>query len=251
MSAFNAHDVRATNLNAPANTERVTMAFDAHGLDAVLSMAMHLIAAQPRARQDWLECVAAALDLLLLRINPPRSPRWLATTLVDRSTTPEPSLLATRHIADPHLAHALAHRLTLPAVPGITIGLSSTDDLILASGSDPRQAELLDHQLISIAPRVAPMIVSSFQRCIIAPIAQRAQLLAKLTQAQREVMPWLAAGLTEEQISEKVFRSRHTVHDHIKGIYANLGVSSKFELVRLWYELPAAVLGDASGKATA
>lgn len=64
--------------------------------------------------------------------------------------------------------------------------------------------------------------------------ASRPDLLAKVSDAQRLVLEWLLEGLTEPQIAERIGRSRHTVHDHTKAIYASLGVSSRVHLVLLF-----------------
>ena len=64
--------------------------------------------------------------------------------------------------------------------------------------------------------------------------ASRPDLLAKVSDAQRVVLEWLLEGLTEPQIAERIGRSRHTVHDHTKAIYASLGVSSRVHLVMLF-----------------
>lgn len=77
-------------------------------------------------------------------------------------------------------------------------------------------------------------------------IAQsRPDLLRVVSEAQRRVLELLLVGLTEPQIAEQIGRSRHTVHDHTKALYAILGVSSRVQLVLLFSrppgEKPAAV----------
>jgi DNA-binding CsgD family transcriptional regulator len=60
------------------------------------------------------------------------------------------------------------------------------------------------------------------------------QLLSRLSDAQRRVLFYLIAGLTEPQIATKIGRSRHTVHDHTKAIYAAMGVKRRVQLVHLF-----------------
>lgn len=62
----------------------------------------------------------------------------------------------------------------------------------------------------------------------------RPDLCARLSEAQRGVLHYLLEGMTEPQIAQKIGRSRHTIHDHTKAIYANLGVSSRVQLVLLF-----------------
>jgi DNA-binding NarL/FixJ family response regulator len=54
------------------------------------------------------------------------------------------------------------------------------------------------------------------------------------------VLELLLSGLTEPQIADKLSRSKHTVHDHVKAIYATLGVSGRVPLVLLFSSPPGA-----------
>jgi DNA-binding NarL/FixJ family response regulator len=62
----------------------------------------------------------------------------------------------------------------------------------------------------------------------------RPDLLAKISPAQLRVLELLLDGHTEPQIGDILSRSRHTVHDHTKAIYAALGVTSRVQLVLLF-----------------
>lgn len=57
--------------------------------------------------------------------------------------------------------------------------------------------------------------------------------LKSLSRRELEVMYYVAQGHDAPEIAEKLFRSTHTVRDHIKSIHEKLGVSSRGELVRL------------------
>ena len=78
-----------------------------------------------------------------------------------------------------------------------------------------------------------------FERSGAAIAVSRPDLLANVSQAQQRVLELLLAGLTEPQIAERIGRSRHTVHDHTKAIYASLKVSNRVQLVLL-FSSPAA-----------
>lgn len=54
-----------------------------------------------------------------------------------------------------------------------------------------------------------------------------------LTDAQRNLLPLLAAGHSEREIALRTFRSVHTVRSHVKAIYARLGVRSRLSLALL------------------
>jgi DNA-binding CsgD family transcriptional regulator len=66
--------------------------------------------------------------------------------------------------------------------------------------------------------------------------ADRAQLLPLLahvhglTARERDVVELLLAGLPTEDLAAKLRISRHTVRDHVKAIFAKVGVASRPEL---------------------
>lgn len=61
--------------------------------------------------------------------------------------------------------------------------------------------------------------------------AARPDLVSRLSDAQGKVLGHLLDGLTEPQIADRIGRSRHTVHDHTKAIYATLNVRNRVQLV--------------------
>ncbi|MFA6045076.1 MAG: helix-turn-helix transcriptional regulator [Phycisphaerales bacterium] len=70
-------------------------------------------------------------------------------------------------------------------------------------------------------------------------IAQaRPDLLRQVSDAQRRVLELLLVGMTEPQIAERIGRSKHTIHDHTKALYALLGVNSRVQLVLLFSRPP-------------
>ena len=53
----------------------------------------------------------------------------------------------------------------------------------------------------------------------------------ELTKAQLEVLRLVLQGLDEASIAERLNRSAHTVHTHLKAIFRQLGVHSRAELI--------------------
>lgn len=88
-------------------------------------------------------------------------------------------------------------------------------------------------------------VTDDFERRGAQIAASRPDLLMKVSDAQRRVLDLLLAGLTEPQIALKLARSRHTVHDHTKAIYASVGVSSRVQLVLLFSRPPEPLRGAA------
>jgi len=56
--------------------------------------------------------------------------------------------------------------------------------------------------------------------------------LGSLTDTETSVANLVAGGLTNRQIAERVFISRHTVDFHLRSIYRKVGVASRVELAR-------------------
>ena len=53
---------------------------------------------------------------------------------------------------------------------------------------------------------------------------------ASLTETERTVAALVAEGLSNRQVAERLFLSRHTVHTHVSHILAKLGLASRVEL---------------------
>lgn len=73
--------------------------------------------------------------------------------------------------------------------------------------------------------------------------ASRPDLVSRLSDAQGWVLGHLLDGLTEPQIADRIGRSRHTVHDHTKAIYAALSVRNRVQLVLEFSKGPLAQAG--------
>jgi len=69
-------------------------------------------------------------------------------------------------------------------------------------------------------------------------MASRPDLTQQVSPAQHRVLELLLEGMTEPAIASKLERSRHTVHDHTKTIYASLKVSNRVQLVLMFSQPP-------------
>jgi DNA-binding CsgD family transcriptional regulator len=58
--------------------------------------------------------------------------------------------------------------------------------------------------------------------------------LASLTRSERAVVALVAEGLTNPEVAEQLYLSRHTVKRHLANAMGKLGVSSRRELRTLW-----------------
>jgi DNA-binding CsgD family transcriptional regulator len=81
---------------------------------------------------------------------------------------------------------------------------------------------------------VSPWLQGLAWHGVTAPRRARRRMLERVPRAGRAVVQMLADGLTEEQIAQTLGKSRHTVHDYVKGVYAALGVRNRMDLMRRW-----------------
>lgn len=64
---------------------------------------------------------------------------------------------------------------------------------------------------------------------------QQRQLLAQLTEREREVLRLLADGLANTQIAERLVIQESTVKFHLQNIFRKLGVANRTEAAQLYY----------------
>lgn len=112
--------------------------------------------------------------------------------------------------------------------------------------SDARiPAPFLETQEWRDLPRQVTLAVQVALRYSLLRLRQhRSDLLLRLAPPQRPVLPLLAEGLSQRQIADRLGRSLHTVHDHVKGAYAALGISARHQLFVLWNGGNLSDLGD-------
>jgi DNA-binding CsgD family transcriptional regulator len=92
-----------------------------------------------------------------------------------------------------------------------------------------------DNAILELRALHRPLI-QSFHEQFLSLETQRESLMGKLSPTQRQLVPLLARGLTEEAIGVIIKRSKHTVHDHAKRIYRAWNISSRHELKQLWHQ---------------
>ena len=67
-----------------------------------------------------------------------------------------------------------------------------------------------------------------------------------LTDTERRVADLVAQGLSNRQVSNRIFLSTHTVAFHLRHIFWKLGITSRVQLARIAGELDGAEAGGAS-----
>jgi DNA-binding CsgD family transcriptional regulator len=66
---------------------------------------------------------------------------------------------------------------------------------------------------------------------------------ASLTETEQEVAGYVAEGMTNRQVAERMYLSRHTVDFHLRAIFRKLVVASRVELTRVVLERYATLDG--------
>ncbi len=133
-------------------------------------------------------------------------------------------------LALPAAVHAVARQASAAADPG-PLGrgharLRLRSGVWLTLHAAVLHADGLDN---TIAVTLAPAAASELESVLLA--------LHGLTPREQQVAQLLTRGATNEQIARALWISRHTVKDHVKAVYAKLGVVSRAELsAKLFHE---------------
>ena len=67
---------------------------------------------------------------------------------------------------------------------------------------------------------------------------------ANLTQREKEILSWIAMGLSSKQIAAKLLISESTVVSHRKNMLAKTGAKSSPELIYLYSSIPNKTLTE-------
>lgn len=102
---------------------------------------------------------------------------------------------------------------------------------------DNARREWPEEHVTAMLGVLTPFVQRGYDLAVGRMLSHRAALMGRLTQLQREMVPFLLTSMTEKEIAKQTKRGHHTVHDAVKGIYSALGVSSRVELLLRWHAL--------------
>lgn len=143
----------------------------------------------------------------------PSARRWL-NEIVDATGVNAPIPLVVKSLAD---KARQAFDGTTDEVASIRVPRNSGGWLLmhaaLLEGDDPRTVAVTLHP--ATQPEIASLIVEAYG----------------LSRREREVTRLVLAGLSTEEMAESLHVSTYTVQDHLKAIFAKVGVHSRRELV--------------------
>jgi DNA-binding NarL/FixJ family response regulator len=77
------------------------------------------------------------------------------------------------------------------------------------------------------------------------PDARWTGLLAQLSEREREILVWMARGLSNRDLATKLFVSETTVKTHVSSVLSKLGLSSRVQAVVVAYEAGVVRPGEA------
>jgi DNA-binding NarL/FixJ family response regulator len=70
-------------------------------------------------------------------------------------------------------------------------------------------------------------------------------LLGQLSEREREILVWMARGLSNRDLAAKLFVSETTVKTHVSSVLSKLGLSSRVQAVVVAYEAGVVRPGEA------
>ncbi|WP_326835477.1 helix-turn-helix transcriptional regulator [Amycolatopsis rhabdoformis] len=193
---------------------------------AMASAKQHVEAALRRAvRHEDLEQRTAQLTWSLDELDVP-----VFVTTVDGEILFENNELARlrrlHHRAGPRLAELLSRNLLRLADGTHRVAASSGP---FAAGRARREPDLLLTVRSTLARRGGTVVSVAFVRRKDAPApVERAPLSAR----EREIVAWVAEGLTNRQIAALAVVSENTVRQHLKRVFAKLDVHSRAQLIQ-------------------
>ncbi|MBP2336686.1 DNA-binding CsgD family transcriptional regulator [Saccharothrix coeruleofusca] len=151
--------------------------------------------------------------------------------------------------ADSRMASAL--RSALEGLPGTRVRLLPPE----RSAPPPERLDvLLTDDVTDVAPPPATLVLVVSTRdagpvfaadMVLAAITAIARLRGRepgtsLSQRERQVLRFIADGLTQDQTARKLGISPHTVDTYVKRVRGKLGLGNKADLVRAAMTLPSA-----------
>ena len=164
-------------------------------------------------------------DLVLMDVRMPGTDGIAATRELAgaTATNPVPVLVITTFDLDEYVFAALR-----AGASGFLLKDTEPDDLVAAVGVVAAGDGL-------VAPTVTRRLIKEFARAS-EPPAPGPDVLADLTDREREILLLVAKGLSNTEIAESLVLSESTVKTHVGNLLAKLGCRDRVQAVVLAYE---------------
>jgi DNA-binding NarL/FixJ family response regulator len=168
----------------------------------------------------------AAPDVVLMDVRMPRRDGIAATRLLlDGRATPAPKvLILTTFDLDEYVYEGLR-----AGASGFVLKDLSPEQLVDAIRVVARGEALL-------APTVTKRMIEEYVRRPPAPVRQPPRALEDLTPREREMLAYMAKGMSNAEIAAAAFVSEPTVKTHVARILMKLGLRDRVQVVVFAYE---------------
>ena len=210
------------------------------GVDGLSRILRDLIDAPIGDGQAWAQSAAETLVRPFGQLwCTARSPKIRLTVELVEPSTGRCLAVAGAEFGAPGAVHAqYAPGIPTAVLPVEKIVLEATGSrggvvfrALVSPGEIVQLSAALENELRIIASAASEL----FESRVYMTIKRRREIMGRLTEAQQRVLRYMLEDLSEREIGERLERSQHTIHDHVKGIYASLGIASPAELLVLWH----------------
>ncbi len=165
-------------------------------------------------------CTAATPDVVLMDVRMPVLDGVEATKRL--ADSPSRVLMLTTFDIDDYVYAALR-----AGASGFLLKDATPDELVAAVRVVAAGESLL-------APAVTSRLIAHFARQ--PALVSTPPSLAELTPREREVLVWVARGLSNTEIAERLVLAEQTVKTHVSRIFLKLGIRDRAQAVMVAYE---------------
>ena len=110
---------------------------------------------------------------------------------------------------------------------------------------DPASTRVLLERCVELERQVGTSADGGPAPATSGTVGRWAGLLAQLSERERDVLVWMARGLSNRDLAAKLFVSETTVKTHVSSVLSKLGLSSRVQAVVVAYEAGVVRPGEA------